>query len=239
MAESRHLRLLSTHIVERVEENLNAMDWLACSECGQEYRPFVLKDGKCDLCRAEAERVSSTLKAVFNGQGALVEMSQKRFIETADNGLAYNAAKGFDSLNENLYLFGQERGTGKTMLATKIIRNAIINKQSCAFVIVEQWLRSLYGLMGLEQQAAIDRLVAVRVLVLDEVGFEPRTDFSARGLYDVINSRMLKPRNGMVITSNLDLDALATRLQDDRISSRIGGMCRVIEITGKDWRQPE
>jgi DNA replication protein DnaC len=245
---ARHLRLISTNLAEEVEDNLRATEWLACSECAQEYRAFEQEDGSvkspalvggvCDRCREEKARVDKELCSIFNRRQMLIEMSKARFETTAENSKAYIAARDFDPVKENLYLWGTA-GSGKTMLASKIIHKAISKKQSCAFVITEQWLRSLYGLSGLEQQASIDRLVSVRVLVFDEVGFEPSTEFSARALYDVINSRMLENRNGLVVTTNLFLTELRDRLKDDRITSRLGGMCKIEKLSGRDWRQPE
>jgi DNA replication protein DnaC len=124
------------------------------------------------------------------------------------------------------------------MLAAKVIRQAVMARQSCAFRIVEEWLRTLYGVTGPDQESAINRLSSARVLVFDEIGFEPSTEFSARALYEVINARMLANRNGLVVTSNLSLDQLASRLRDDRIPSRLGGMCKVVELSGRDYRQP-
>jgi DNA replication protein DnaC len=127
------------------------------------------------------------------------------------------------------------------MLACKVIRQAVARRDGCAFVIAEEWLRSLYGLSGYEQRTAIERLSKVRVCVFDEVGFEPTTEFSSRALYEVINSRMLDNRNGLVVTSNLSLEQLASRLQDDRLTSRLGGLCgaNVIELMERDRRQPD
>lgn len=242
--EMRPLSLVSTPIADRLEENLAAQDWLACDRCGQEYRPFVLENGICDLCRKETARIEERLVEVFtwNGQrrDALIGMAQARFETTPENSRAYIAARDFDPMAQNLYLSG-DPGTGKTMLACKVIHRAIRKKLSCAFRITEEWLRSLYGATGQEQQDSINRLVFARVLVFDEVGFEPSSEFSARALYEVINARMLTGRNGLVVTSNLALEKLADRLKDDRITSRIGGMCgvNVIEILGRDWRQPD
>lgn len=223
-------------IAEKIAENLAAADWIACCQCGQEYRPRCLKDGICDLCSAEADRIHNRQLEVFGARTRLIEMAAAKF-EVGENVSAYIAARDFDPATDNLYLWGAA-GTGKTMLAAKIIRQAIQKRQSCAFRIAEEWLRSLYGASGQDQQNAIDRLVNAKILVIDEIGFEPTTEFSGRALYDVINSRMLANRNGLVVTSNLSLERLAARLNDDRIPSRIGGMCRSIELKGRDWRQP-
>lgn len=238
-----HLRLVSTVIADRLEEALAFREWVACSVCGQEYYPHAVIQwfsfAICDICLAAADTLECGLVEVFGDRKALIDVSRPaaKFTTTAQNKKAFIAARDFDPDTENLYLYG-DPGTGKTMLAAKIIHASLVKSRSCAFRIAEAWLRGLYGATGIEQQAAIDRLVGVRVLVFDEVGFEPSTEFSARALYDVINTRMLKRRNGLVVTSNLSLQMLGERMKDDRISSRLGGMCKVIEVGGRDWRQP-
>jgi DNA replication protein DnaC len=194
----------------------------------------------CKPCIEEADRVASRLAELFAGRETLIEMSQTKFDALPDNMRAYIAARDFDPDTENLFLYG-DIGAGKTMIAAKIARQAVINRRSCVFEVVSEWLRSMYGAGGLEQQAAINRLASARVLVLDEIGAEPETPFSKRALYDVINSRWLGRRNGLVATSNLSLEQLGERINDDRILSRLSGLFgrNVYEIIGPDRRQPE
>jgi IstB-like ATP binding protein len=254
--QGRCLSLVNMPIAEKMENirvDAGGADWIACVACFKEYRLFHLREGLCENCRNEPVESARRLKEVFRGRARLLDMCDQKFIATPENIGAYHAAQSFDPPKVNLYLFSQPRpetaerastsgaGTGKTMLATKIIRRAIAKGLSCVFTIPEEFLRLLYGLKGIEQQRAIDRLAQAKVLVLDDIGMEPVTEsgFSVRALYEVINSRWLGKRNGLVLTSNLSLDELAAHLRDDRIISRLAGMCRVIEMSGKDWRQPE
>lgn len=73
-----------------------------------------------------------------------------------------------------------------------------------------------------------------KVLVLDDLGAEKSTEWSMATLFTIINRRYenIAPT---IITSNLSLDELSRHI-GDRITSRIVGMCRVIEFKGKDRR---
>lgn len=72
------------------------------------------------------------------------------------------------------------------------------------------------------------------ILFLDDLGAEKPTEFVAETIYLIINRRYndMKPT---IITSNFRLDGLADRV-GDRIASRIGEMCDIFELDGKDRR---
>lgn len=80
----------------------------------------------------------------------------------------------------------------------------------------------------------INNLADVPLLILDDVGAEKTTDFSLQSAYLLFNKR---EQNEMPIfgTSNLTVDEIGRKL-DDRIASRIRGMCDVVNIGGDDQR---
>lgn len=80
----------------------------------------------------------------------------------------------------------------------------------------------------------LSRLTAVKILLFDDVGAEKVTDWSRQMFYTLIDRRYRNMAQ-TIITSNLSLQQLAESI-DDRISSRISEMCKVITLTGKDFR---
>lgn len=72
-------------------------------------------------------------------------------------------------------------------------------------------------------------------LALDDLGAEKLSDWAMQILYLIIGSRYDNELT-TVITSNISLEDMAHSMADDRLSSRIGGMCTEVEFTGKDWR---
>jgi len=66
------------------------------------------------------------------------------------------------------------------------------------------------------------------------IGVEKTTEWARQTLDYIIYERdnNLKP---MVITSNLSLDEIAEKI-DGRISSRLAGMGKVIQLKGSDYR---
>lgn len=72
------------------------------------------------------------------------------------------------------------------------------------------------------------------ILFLDDLGAEKPTEFVAETIYLIINKRYndMKPT---IITSNFALEDLSDRV-GERIASRIGEMCEIFELDGKDRR---
>ena len=77
--------------------------------------------------------------------------------------------------------------------------------------------------------------MSAQFLVMDDLGADRLTDFALEGLYLMIDRWYRRQKKGLVITSNFDLGRIAESV-DDRIASRIAGMCEVIHMTGEDRR---
>ncbi len=146
-----------------------------------------------------------------------------------DNVQAKKACAGFPDCN--LFLYGSA-GTGKTHLATAIIRNLF------PFVRTkpQEIYRRLRDFSDEDRDELIPYYISVNHLMIDDLGTEKMTDFAFSATYEIIDGRWMNKKNGLIITSNLSVDGIAQRLGDDRISSRIAGMCRIIKLEGKDRR---
>jgi len=132
--------------------------------------------------------------------------------------------------NTNLFLHGKS-GTGKTHLAVALIRkfpNGILFKPQDIF-------RSLRG-KEIDEEAMINYYSNLEYMVIDDIGTEKKTDFSFSCLYEIIDNRWMNYNTGLIITSNLNIDDLALKLNDDRLTSRIANLCKIINLTGEDWR---
>jgi DNA replication protein DnaC len=88
----------------------------------------------------------------------------------------------------------------------------------------------------MQEQAIIDEWALAKVLVLDDLGNGPDTLFTRQIVQEILDRRSFRDIGGLVVTTKFSLDQLAAKLGDDSIPSRLGGMCDVIEIQGKDRR---
>ena len=98
-------------------------------------------------------------------------------------------------------------------------------------------MRLFRGREADEEFALLKLFDGYRCLVIDDLGVGRSTEFSNQIIYEIIERRANAMRNGLIITSNLSLDEFAQKSGDDRLPSRIMGLCRRIKITSeKDMR---
>lgn len=86
-----------------------------------------------------------------------------------------------------------------------------------------------------DERELINRYADTPFLVLDDLGIEKTSEWALQTLYMIINRRCTDTTKRTIITSNLTLELIAEKL-DERISSRIKGMCKVLEMQGNDRR---
>jgi len=205
-----------------------------CEKCGKrhELEPCesclqIVKDKKYQEFLDQQQKETQKTKDIKRLGG--VKPYEDFTIEKYDNKSIISECSAYPQ--RNLFLWGKA-GTGKTHLATAIIRqfsNGIVYKP-------QRILRECRFKNPNEEQSAIDKFINLPNILIDDLGVDKSTGFSFSVLYEILDGRDMERKNGLIITSNLSVDNLADRLGDDRICSRIYGMCKIIEITGRDWR---
>lgn len=151
------------------------------------------------------------------------------------------------------------RGTGKTHLAVALIREHVLRQVyhvehpspgNCNYAYVRRELDPIFVpitelLLEIRdtfhrqseqetEKEIIDHYSRAPLLVLDDMGAEKSSEWSMQTLYTLIDRRY-RDEMRTVITSNVTLDELSAKV-DDRIASRIAGMCRIQALRGKDRR---
>lgn len=146
-----------------------------------------------------------------------------------------NITDVFPQQIENWYLTGKA-GVGKTLYACLLLlaeqRNLYLANQiaECVFVSVPDLflqLKATFNNTELEEVKIIQHYSSVHLLVLDDLGTVKCSDWAYQILYTIINNRYENMRK-TIITSNLGLKELAQQLGDDRITSRIERMCKIV-----------
>jgi DNA replication protein DnaC len=128
-------------------------------------------------------------------------------------------------------------GTGKTTLAMLVSKAALKAGRSVAIYSLPRLLHEIRDGHRAERSHIdlLDRLAAVDLLHLDDVGAERTTDWVLEELYSIVNARYEDNRS-IVITTNLE-DRQALREQiTERTVSRLTEMCDELPVEGHDRR---
>jgi DNA replication protein DnaC len=134
-------------------------------------------------------------------------------------------------------------GTGKTTLAMLVSNAALRAGRSVAIYSLPRLLNEIRDTHRAERShlVLLDRLAAVDLLHVDDVGAERTTDWVLEELYSIVNARYEDQRS-MVITTNLDYDELSEQISV-RTVSRLAEICDQLPLEGLDrrvpWRGPE
>lgn len=140
-----------------------------------------------------------------------------------------------------LMLFG-DTGTGKTHLATGVIRAALeggIKARDIVFDRADRLITTVQDTYGSGQtEAVLAKRESATLWVLDDLGREKATPDVLRIITDLLSAREGHPN---VITSNYDQGALAKRFEKEegwvRLSSRLGVQnFRAVKVLGRDRR---
>lgn len=229
---------------------------VACPYCGKEY-PTVTIPG----IFGGASRTIQSREC-----GCAGELEAKRERERAERAEALRTAwastgvptrymgvaqdkEGAQRILEGhgLYFYGP-RGTGKTQSACSVLKAYVAvhtdseGRCGAAFVSVPDWLASMRGAWGEDEERAYNRAASRSLLVLDDLGKGKPTQWALERLFRLVDDRYNKLRP-TVYTSQYGLGELAQRLGwEDRetaeaIVSRIHETCTGVRMDGPDLRK--
>lgn len=197
--------------------------------------------------RDNLERIGVNVRKYFDDSPATLDT----FIAVPDR-VARSAARDFVEQFNNresvgLYLFSKRPGSrlapgnGKTHLAVAIIRELAMNPElpieELRFVFVPRLLLEIQDTFDSPERRTlkvVDKYVKPELLVWDDFGAEKLSDFAVRTLYTILYEREGRSN---IFTSNLSLDDVEARESyNERLTSRIAGSCRIVELSGPDRR---
>jgi DNA replication protein DnaC len=135
-----------------------------------------------------------------------------------------------------LWLMGPV-GTGKTTLAMLVSQAALKAGRSVAIYSLPRLLNEIRDTHRAERSHVdlLDRLTAVDLLHVDDVGAERTTDWVLEELYSIVNARYEDERSMVITTNILDREALCEQITE-RTVSRLTEMCDELPLIGHDRR---
>lgn len=124
-----------------------------------------------------------------------------------------------------LYLWSNNRGSGKTKLACSILTSVkLMHNITVRFISVPEYIYKMRTSWKDDSAGAAymtKDLLGVDLLCLDDMGAEKRTDFSDQEMFYLIDERY-KRGGKTIITSNYDLENLR---EDTRLADRLNEIC--------------
>jgi DNA replication protein DnaC len=128
-------------------------------------------------------------------------------------------------------------GTGKTTLAMLVSKAALSAGRSVAIYSLPRLLNEIRDIHRADRSHVnlLDRLTAVDLLHVDDIGAQRTNDWVLEELYSIVNARYEDQRS-MVITTNIDnREALCEQITA-RTVSRLTEMCDELPVVGHDHR---
>lgn len=155
-----------------------------------------------------------------------------------------NHINEFVETGQNLYLHSRITGNGKTAWCEKLIQTYLEKNWyrfdlSCKalYINIPKYLMELKNSFS-ERSDYIDHIkkhvMDADIVLWDELGTKPATDFEKDTLLSIINSRLDSGKSNLY-TSNINLQELRV-LWGDRLYSRISRLSVILELNGKDKR---
>jgi DNA replication protein DnaC len=192
------------------------------------------------IARRKARKLAGVIPRRYQGVSfdrppvTLIEPASVRVVRAYVDALDSNIAEG-----RGIWFQG-DIGTGKTTLAMLISATALREGHSVAIYSLPRLLGLLRETFNDESEASLstllDRLAAVELLHIDDVGAEQSSPWVLEQLYTIVNTRY-EDGKAMVLTTNLDP---ATELREqigERTVSRLVEMCGdPIPLFGSDRR---
>jgi DNA replication protein DnaC len=128
-------------------------------------------------------------------------------------------------------------GTGKTTLAMLVSKAALQAGRTVAIYSLPRLLNEIRDNFGTENShvALLDRLTAVDLLHIDDVGAERTNEWVLEELYSIVDARYSEQKSVVITTNILDREALCEQITE-RTVSRLTEMCDELPVLGRDRR---
>lgn len=149
-----------------------------------------------------------------------------------------NFVRNFDKPGENLLLYGSS-GLGKTFLSSAIATELLKKGVDVLYISSNSlfpMLNNMHFGRGDEQSSYIaEKVLDADLLILDDLGAEFVTQFTASELFRIMNHRILSGKK-MIFSTNLSLSEIKSTYSE-RIVSRLIGEFENLHFIGEDIRQ--
>lgn len=213
------------------------------------FYPLPLESDQCSHCadiqimkQERDRRVKQATIHALGGERPFIEYTKASFMTPCFRlKQALNKCATFNSLEDNLFIwskcndtpFTYGNGTGKTHLAAIALRRVLEYGGTGRLVKPSQLYRELRDCeTAAGERHFLRSLGELDALVIDDIDSAKDTEYTAQTLYDIIDTRYMSARGGLIVTSNVPLQDLERRWRSGRLVSRLKQMCSLIDLSG-------
>lgn len=135
-------------------------------------------------------------------------------------------------------LFHGGTGGGKTFWAS-CIANALIDSGTSAMITtIPALITAMQADFEADKAHILDQIANVRFLVLDDIGFERKTQYAAEKMFEIIDARYRSGRP-LIVTTNLSLEEIKNpeSMEYQRVFDRIIEMCTPLHVSADGRRR--
>ena len=142
-------------------------------------------------------------------------------------------------IEQSMFITGGA-GVGKTVLMAGIAKEILkVKKKEVEWISYPGFIMELQSSFRKDDEITpFERAEEIAsfpgTLAIDDIGAEKMTAFVQQITYYIINYREQEMLHTL-ITSNFSLQQIDDQI-DTRVSSRIGGMCKIVKLAGRDRR---
>lgn len=251
------------NIADNTEPNANKGDYikdglLYCGKCntpkqvitrlcGVEKKPYCMCKCEAERDKQERQRIKDIFaqEAIERTRSSLDIRLVDWTFDKSDGRLPKLFAVGkkyvenfieMRKLGKGLIFLG-DTGTGKSYLAA-CIANALISKGYNCLITNFPKINSALSSMYDGKQEFLDKLNDYDLLVIDDLGTERETEYSAENVFNVIDGRY-RAKLPLIITTNIAQQEYYNpqNLHKKRIYSRLYQMCFPMLMLGEDSRK--
>lgn len=150
-------------------------------------------------------------------------------------------AEKFTVESPSLVLYSPDKGTGKTHMAV-CIANYVLHQLRCPMLYKKARdlmldIRRTYSDRGDNEADILDRVLSAKLLILDDVGVDPPSEW-IKSTYWTVFDRRLEWQLPVVVTTNRQIEGDLEHYIGEGAVSRLVGLSRgnVIDMSGEDLR---
>ena len=159
--------------------------------------------------------------------------SPRRNMENILESLKGNYIPNFANHYDNLLFYGNS-GTGKTFLSCCIAKDLLDAGFLVVYKTSDELIKALREIRFNNNSELEDLLINCDLLIIDDLGAEQITEFSATELFTLINKKILRKKK-MLISTNLSLHMIS-KIYSERIYSRLVGNFKLFKFYADDIR---